>query len=135
MVSLCSKEPCASRQTILQPGSTPMTRFCPKGGASRSCLRFPEKTRIASSSAFSLLKAENSVSMEGFRSRLYASRTASPTWRLHSLLPRTYICSSRPAHSSSSGLILTFNRPSDSPRRIASRRWEEQRFKGSLKSK
>ena len=28
-----------------------------------------------------------------------------------------------------------FNRPSDSPRRIASRRWEEQRFKGSLKSK
>ena len=139
MFSLCSRLPCASRQTILQPvrkpGSMANTRFCPNGGASSSWRRFSTNTRMASSSAFSFVMAANSVSMDGLSKRLYASCTASATWRPHSLLLRTNWRSSLSIHSSSSGLMDTFNIPSDSARRMASRRWEVQRFRGSENSK
>ena len=47
--------------------------------AKRSCRKLSAKTTMASSSAFCLLNAANSVSMLGFSRRLKASSTASPT--------------------------------------------------------
>ena len=134
MASLCNKAPCASRQTTLhpvrKPGSMPSTRFCPSGGASRSCRKFSAKTRIASSSAICLLWLANSVSMAGFSRRLNESSTAFATCSDVSWFPRTKRRCRRSKHSSASGEILTRKMPSASPRRIASRRCEPMRFKG-----
>ena len=57
-------------QPVRKPGSMPITRFCPSGEASNSWRRFWTNTRLASSSACSLLCAANSVSMDDFNRRL-----------------------------------------------------------------
>ena len=134
-----SKLPCLSSTTtlhpVLIPGSTPITDFCPNGAASNSCRRLVVNTSIASSSAFSLLRAENSFSILGTSRRLYESSTASATSCEHLPLPRIYCRFNLSVARSPSIDIFMRNIPSASPRRIANSLLPVQRDNGSAKSK
>ena len=96
-----------------------MTRFCPKGGASKL-------SQVSGEDADCLLVGFLPCSRLKIRFRWKATlvRITHCLAYLAAFIVATDIHLFQPsAHSSSSGLIITFNRPSDSPRRIASRQW------------
>ena len=140
MVSLCSRLPCPSRHTTLQPvrnpGSIANTRFCPSGAASNNCRRFSANTFIDSSSARALASVNVSPSIDGFNNRLYPSRTAASTkGRTGEGFRLIKIRSSCSTAADSSGNTDSLINPSRSARTIASRRWAATRRNGSDQSK
>lgn len=139
MVVLCTRLPCESRTTTLQPvrnpGSMAITRFCPSGAERSSCRRFSANTPIASSSAFSLAAASSSVSIDGRMSRLSESATAASIYVRVADPGRMNRRQSASVMRSVSASIEMRRIPSSSPRRMARNRCDEMLRSGDAASK
>ena len=84
IVSLCTKPPCLSKHTILQPvlkpGSIAKIVFSPNGGLKSNWFKFFAKTAIAVVSAFSFALDSASLANAGANNLLNASLIASSIW-------------------------------------------------------